>query len=251
MKVTWNSLFERIENDPLPHIGGFSPRLINSYFCGYEQARSFHNLPKIEGGLSLHQINRWFIDHAYKGPQGCASFCLLLTETESEALKLFFEFRRLAQKDKLSLETETEAVGAEDAWSMLDLLRSEAVRNRPAMYFGNEQWIQTLWAWWNGYVEAEREAGIENSADAAAFAGFDKWMGERYSFAHGANWGKIFEFLAMSNNASAFENFSDHLELFLEGGSPKEHTKRFQQFLDDAVAAALKEQDRINKKGRD
>lgn len=98
---------------------------------------------------------------------------------------------------------------------------------------------------WNGYLHAEKDAGISDSVDGSTFKAFEKWLWERYSFADGKSWGRLFEFLSLGVNEKALEDFYGHLELFLSGGSAKDHTKRFQQFLDEAVASALKEQNRI------
>lgn len=247
MEITWDALLERIKSDPPKHLGGFSPQLLGSYFFGYEHGLAFHSRPQIDGELSLYQLNEWFIRHICPGPQNYASICLLQMDSEEEALELFFEFRKLAKKDIAKLPAGSWKLNVESL-SVLGLIRSDAIQARPAMYFGSGAWTCHLWTMWNGYVEAEKDIGIENSRDATVFMEFSKWLDERYPFAEGKNWGKLFQFLALDVHATALENFYDHLELFLEGGAPQDHTKRFQAFLDEAVASVRKEQERHSRK---
>lgn len=126
MDVTWDALLSRIEANPVEHLGGYSPSLLYPYFAGYEHARRFHSLSEIIGDLSLYQFSRWFNDHAYAGPQGFASFCSLLTNTDDEALQLFFEFRRLARRDIKIVEQASREPENADA-SMLELIQSETM----------------------------------------------------------------------------------------------------------------------------
>ena len=237
MQITWDFLFERIKSDPIEHLGGYSPKLLLPYFSGYEHALAFHSQDGILGGVSPHQIGQWFINNVNGGPQNYASICLLVTDSEEQALELFFEFRQLVQKDIANLKPDTPTKTSQPT-SFLDMIQNpETLKKRPAMYLGNDQWTRHLWTMWKGYVDAEKDIGIEKSRDTTVFWEFSKWLDERYPFSLGKNWGKLFQFLALDVHANAQENFFDHLELFLSGGSPQDNTRRFQQFLDDAVAA--------------
>lgn len=242
LKITWEDLLERIREQPLEHLGGYSPTMFPTYFSGYSQALSVHDKPEIDGSYGLYDLNRWFVSNVYAGPQGCASYCRLLTDTDSKALDLFYEFRRIAKASDWKEENPVESFAADGSITILELIQSEALRKRPAMYFGNGEWLPGLWAMWNGYVWAEKDIGIENSNDSEVFRGFQDWLQERFPFAQGANFGKLFQFLALNIQDKAFENFFDHLELFLDGSPSDAHTKRFQSFLDEAVASALKHQ---------
>jgi hypothetical protein len=221
--------------------------LLTAYFSGYGQALQFHGHQEIQGAFGLSEFNRWFISNAYAGPQGWASYCLLLTNTDEEALDLFFEFRRLAKVSEWTDEDRFPPPTNAQKLSFLELIQSEPLRKRPAMYFGNADWIRAIWAMWNGYIWAEHDIGIEDSADGDAFRGFQDWLKQRFGFAQDANFGKLFEFLSLDIKEKALEKFFDHLEPFLNGSPPNARTKRFQSFLDDAVAAALKEQQRHSK----
>ena len=97
---------------------------------------------------------------------------------------------------------------------------------------------------WSGYVWAEKDIGVETTPDTEAFDGFQEWLNKRFEFAQGASWGKIFDFTALDVSDKALENFFDHLDLYLEGSLPDARTPKFQAFLDEAVAAALKEQEK-------
>lgn len=242
MKIDWNNLLDRINEAPTEHLGGFSPRLLYSYFLGYELGLAFHSKPPISGVFSLSDFNRWFYTSVYGGPQGWASCCLLLTNTEEKALELFFEFRRIAKETNWVNDDTHESVESELKLSALELIKSDALRMRPAMYFGNGEWLRGIWAVWNGYLWAEHDLDIASSVDREVFLGFQEWLRERHPFGQEANFGKLFEFLALDNNKDALENFYDHLELYLEGAKPDAHTKKFQAFLDEAVASVLKDQ---------
>lgn len=244
MKITWDDLLSRIESDPLEHLGASSPRLLWSYFFGYEHALSFHSHPDIEGEMGLGEFNRWFVANAYAGPQGWASYCELITNSSEKALELFYEFRRIAKDSNWKEDDPFAGRVRIKEVSFLELIRSDALNKRPAMYFGNSEWLSGLWAMWSGYVWAENDIGVTESVDRDTFVGFQGWLQQRFEFAQTANFGKLFDFLALDVKENALESFFDHLDLFLEGGQPDANTKRFQGFLDEAVAAALKEQER-------
>jgi hypothetical protein len=79
-------------------------------------------------------------------------------------------------------------------------------------------------------------------------AAFERWVWERFPFAEGKNWGKLFQFLALDVPANALELFFDNFDLFLEGGSPKDNTRRFQSLLDEAVKSVLADQKKISER---
>lgn len=242
MQVTWDKLLERIQEHPLEHLGGYSPRLLYQYFAGYSQALAVHNKPEIEEEWSLYRFNRWFVSNAYAGQQGWASYCRLLTETDEKALDLFFEFLRIAKASDWKEEDSSKWSAPDGSTTLLDLIQSETFKTKPALYFGNSGWLSGHWAMWNGYVWAERDIGVTSSKDSEVFEGFGTWLRERYKFAQDANFGKLFEFLALDHQLTALENFFDHLDLYLAGGTSDAHTPRFRSFLDDAIADALKHQ---------
>jgi hypothetical protein len=192
----------------------------------------------------MREFSRWFIAKAYAGPQGWASYCVLLTDNEEQALELFYEFRRIAKKSKWKDEDPFQPGTPDMHISVLDLIKTDVIRQRPAMYFGNSGWLSGFWALWSGYVWAESDMGIDTSPDRDAFTGFQDWLGRRFEFAQGANFGKLFDFLALDVQTKAWENFLDHLDLFFEGAPPDARTKRFQNLLDEAVTAALKDRNK-------
>ena len=243
MEITWDNLLERIKENPPEHVGGYSPAFLYHYFEGYSMGLAFHRKGEIEGEFGLYDFNQWFISNAYAGPQGWASYCLLLTATDDEALDLFFEFRRIAMASDWKVERPLPA-GTDKPISILELIQSDVLRKRPAMFFGNTDWVPGIWAMWNGYIWAEKDIGVSGSSDSDLFVGFQDWLRERFAFAQDANFGKVFQFLALDVQEKALENFFDHLELFIDGGAPDANTKRFQSFLDNAVASALKERER-------
>ncbi|MCO6509458.1 MAG: hypothetical protein J5I65_01580 [Aridibacter famidurans] len=239
MKVTWDSLLERIREEPLEHLGGFSPSLLIAYFNGYEHALIFHHDANIAGDFGLSDFRKWFATTAYSGPQGWARYCLLITKSEEQALDLFFEFWKIAKSGDWTNDSPKQPSRDQRRRSVLETVNSDVMREKPALYFGNDEWLRGIWAMWNGYIKAEQDIGIEGSLDQEVFVGFQNWLRQRYAFAQEANFGKLFDFLALDVSKKALEAFYDHLELFLEGAPHDANTKRFQTFLDEALASAL------------
>jgi hypothetical protein len=252
MQMTHEFLLERIREKPLEHLGGYSPFLIGAYFMGYDFARRFHRHPEIPALLSQYQFLEWFRTKAYAGPQGYAAFCILLTNTEEKALELFFEFRKIALRDKIdedSQRRQDSLSGDADprtALPLTEMILSEPFRNRPAMYLGNHDWISQIWTTCNGYVWAERDFGVAKSRDALTFERFQEWTEKRYPFSEGRPWGKLFDFLGMGSSERALEEFYDVFELFLEGESPDAQTGRCREWIAGCVA----EVEELQKKGK-
>ena len=244
MEVTHEFVFDRIARDPLSHLGGHSPDLLFCYIAGYDDARSFHNNTPVAGVLGLTEFVSWFRDNCYSGPQGLAGFCRLVTDTDESALELFFELRRMRLEQIRNLpppvqkEDSLKAVeeSFENPMSLTELVLSESMRTRTAMYVGNERWIQGIWAMWSGYIWAERDLGIKGSPDARNFDGFQKWIDARYPFAQGKNWGKVIQFLGVGSNERARNEFYDLFETFLEGGIPSDPSKGCREWIAGVLA---------------
>jgi len=137
VKITWDHLLERIREKPTEHLGGYSPSMLYPYFSGYSQALAVYEKPEIDGSYGLSDLSRWFISNAYAGPQGWASYCRLLTDSDPQALDLFYEFRGLAKASDCKDEDPVQPVARDGSQTILELIQSEAFRKRPAMYFGN------------------------------------------------------------------------------------------------------------------
>ena len=242
MEVNYELLFDRIKADPIAHLGSFSPSVIYPYFEGYKLARRKHGFGEISGRMSLFQFGRWFSDKVSSGSHNCSSICLLKTDTEEEALALFFEFHRIAIKE--FTESQAEEPGqqtTDEVKALAEWILHDSMRTRPVLYFGNTDWLRSMWALCSGYIWAEIDLGINGSEDQNIFTNFQTWLDKRYSFAEGANWGKLFTFLGMDSNQKAYGKFYDDFELFLEGGTPDSSTKRMQEWIEESIAA-IKEQ---------
>lgn len=241
MKITHEILFDRIQNDPITHLGGLSPELIDDYFFGYDLALSFHRRPPTIGRLSSFQMIRWFAENVYEGSQNVFGVCVLKTNSEEDALALYFEFRKLALKKFTDITPGRPLFGNANAetTSLLEMLKHEALRTRPAMYFANEHWLRSMWAFCNGYLWAEADMGIKNSKDRNTLNEFQAWLDKRYPFAEGANWGKLFTFLGLGSNKMALERFYDAFDSFLEGIASDAPTKACQGWIDACVADVL------------
>lgn len=252
MQITHEFLFERIRENPVEHLGGYSPKLIHPYFMGYGNALRFHERPQVSGRLGLSEFLDWFRDNCYGGREGYAAFCLLLTDSEEKALELLFEFREIRLKE-LDATTSFAGSGASglsvvsdhEPISLTSLTLHETMRTKTALYFGNDSWLRGMWAMWSGYIWAEKDIGIENSQDSQNFYNFQYWLDSRYKFTTSPNWGKLMEFLGMGVKENAREQFYDDFELFLEGAPPDGQTKRMKEW----IAACLADVKERQKKG--
>ena len=73
--ITHEFLFDRIHENPLEQLGGYSPANIHPYFAGYEHARSYHGWAEMNGQLSMSKFSEWFTETIYGGSQGFAAYC--------------------------------------------------------------------------------------------------------------------------------------------------------------------------------
>ncbi len=235
MDITYESLFERIRESPLEHIGGYSPQLIFSYFVGYEHGIRHYGKPAPKG-FGPHEQRLWSLQTPNANP---ASVSELMTDTDADAFDLFFAFYRRALDNPKEIQPGTVEYEKIDQ-TLTEFVLGESIRKRPAMYFGNEKWLPNLWAFCSGYLWAERDMGITDSADRQTFNGFQAWLDERYPFAKGRNWGKLMSYLGLGSSRQALDKFYDHFETFLEGTPPDGQTKQCREWI-QAVLENVKE----------
>lgn len=244
MEITHDTLFDRIRENPIEHLGGFSPNFVSPYFMGYEFALSFHRLTLIRGGLSHRSFLQWFGDKITGAPKGFAAYCHLLTNSDEKALELFFAFRSQCLSDPSREDVSHDAIdneeSAERPYSMTELALG-VMRKRPALYFG-QSCVRSLWAAWSGWVWAERDHGISESVDERNFVGFQAWIDKKYGFASRPSWGKVIDYLGMGNNEAAYSTFYDHFETFHSGVGPDEPTLECKQWIDYVVANVMERQ---------
>lgn len=223
--ANYESLLERIRELPKEHLGQRSVSKIHSYIIGYDFARQFWGLPPVQHCISHEHYRKWLESKVHLCRQNLESLCLLLTDDESEAFDLFFEFQDLMlnecksdfihQKD---LESENfNHANATKSRTLIDFfLDKDGIRKRPAMYFVNKH-ISGLWAMCSGFLWAERDLGIADSSDAMNLEMFQLWIDERYPIGKGRTWDKLFYFEALGSESQALEKFYEDFEMFLEG----------------------------------
>lgn len=241
MIVEYESVLYRIRENPIEHLGRRSVSEIYAYFIGYDEARRIYWQPELPRRISRERFKKWFDSKVHLCRQNMQSFCLLLTEDEREAFELYFELYDAALeecKDELSvIKQEQSSFGAdkrEKNGTLIEFLLKTPFRERPAMYFGNHRWINSLWAMCSGFLWAEKDLGIENSSDAINMELFQLWLDERYPIAKGRTWDRLFDFLALHYESGALNQFYEHLEMFLEGNSPDEPSKTIKEILKNA-----------------
>jgi hypothetical protein len=248
MIINYESVLYRIRENPNEHLGRRSVSDIESYFVGYELARSFWNQSEMSRRISRERFKKWFDSKVHLSRQNMASFCLLLAEDESQAFDLYFELYDAALEEckadlmisnqKPSLINFDESAKSK---TLISFLFEAPIREKTALYFGNHRWITGLWAMCNGFLWAEKDLGIDNSSDAINMELFQHWLDERYPIAKGRTWDRLFDFLALHYQANALKEFYEHLEMFLEGDSPDETSKTIEEIVKNALDDLNKE----------
>lgn len=199
----------------------------------------------VEHLIEREKFRAWQESKVHLCSQNLQSFCRLLTDTEEDGFELFFLLYDSALKDNGIVTPvapfESEKVDLESVakdGSLLAFIRDDVFKARPAMYFGNDNWIQSLWAMCNGYIQAEADMGISSSDDATKLRAFQSWVDERHPIGKGRTWGQLYAFLALDSDQRALDMMYGDLDMFLSGDSPSTPAK----WITEAVANALKEQ---------
>lgn len=224
MTAFYEALLFRVKDDPIGHLGRCDVRLLLPYRVGYDYARRDWGLRGVDYLIEREKFREWQESKVHLCSQNLQSFCRLITDTEEDAFELFFTLYETAFKENgiatpiAAFESErVDAVASSKTGSILSIITSSAFRTRPAMYFGNDNWIQSFWTMCNGYIRAEADLGIVDSDDAAKLMGFQTWIDERHPIGKGRNWGQLYAFLALDSEQGALDKMHEELEMFLAG----------------------------------
>ena len=168
-----------------------------------------------------------------------------MTDTEEDAFELFFLLYDSALKENgvatpiPAFESEkVDFKSSSKVGSVLSFITDNAFKARPALYFGNDTWIQSLWTMCNGYMHAEADMGISNSDDAERLRGFQAWVDERHPIGKGRSWGQLYAFLSLDYDQKALDMMYEDLEMFLSGDPPSTPAK----WISEVVENILKQQ---------
>jgi hypothetical protein len=247
----YESLLERIRQYPKEHLGQICVSRISSYVMGYDFARKVWGLPDVHRRLSRDKFREWQDSKFHLCRQNIQSLCILVSEDEKQAFDLFFEFHHMALAEcatDLVIKEDIDSkhfngVTATKTSTLIELiLNTEGIRKRPAMYFGNDK-LTGLWAMCNGFLWAEKDLGIIDSSDSVNLELFQTWLDERYPFAKGQTWDKLFYFEGLSDTGG-LQQFHENFEMFLEGKKSDAPAK----WIETAVEAMLKNQKEENEK---
>ena len=245
MTAFYEALLFRVTDDPIGHLGRCDVRLLYPYWIGYDYARRDWGLGGVEHLIEREKFREWQESKVHLCSQNLQSFCRLITGAEEDAFALFFALYESAFKEHgiptpiAAFESEKVDPGSvTKAGSMLSLVTDGAFKARPAMYFGNNNWIQSMWAMCNGYTQAEADLGILNSDDTVQLRDFQTWVDERHPIGKGRNWGNLYVFLSLDHNQTALDMMHEDLDMFLSGQSPATPAK----WITEAVENILKQQ---------
>ncbi|MGD9588966.1 MAG: hypothetical protein AB7V11_08680 [Pyrinomonadaceae bacterium] len=223
MKADYESILFRIREDPMARLGRIDVHLTASYMVGYESARVAWCQPPLPMRLNVDRLREWQESKVHLCRQNLQGFSRFATDTDEEALQLFFGLYESALNDcKLDLIDQNffiesvDASSVEQTTSLVEML-IEPIRTRPALYFGNRSWMASQWAFCNGYLEAEADMNIEASSDRKLMSKFQDWVVERYRVPKDRSWAKIYEFQSLDSNQGAFDLFFEDFELFQAG----------------------------------
>jgi len=230
------SLHARLRLDPVAHLGRKSVRLINSYELGYEMGRARWGHPPLKSELSGDDFQQWAEQKFHwTAEMGCRqnifSFALLFSVDEQSAFDTYFSLREAARRGLGS----DAAAAEEDCFQppkdgLLEFIRSEQFRSRPALYIGQPS-LDALWALCSGFVWAEKDLGVECSGAQLFTNGFQTWIEARFPFSKGVSWNRTLDFLALSDPGRAWSSFYDALDAFAAGCNPDALSKTGEQML--------------------
>jgi hypothetical protein len=102
-------------------------------------------------------------------------------------------------------------------------LLCESIRTHPAMYWGNQNHLIALAAFFNGRIEAEIELH-DSSQTRELLNGFQNWLSQRLPLSMKEPWYRALHFYALHSENSAYKGFWANIDLFRSGEPPNEKT---------------------------
>lgn len=222
---SYDRLWSRLRTDPINHLGRKSPCLIGPYEIGYELALQRWEKPPLKDPVNWAAMQNWAEHHfGWTADMGCrqnlVGFSMLTSIDEASAFDRFFELDNAARQELRAIP----APGQEhftytDDPRLVEFIRSERFRSRPGMFLGGPR-LDGLRAICNGYVWAERDLGVQGSAEQQMLTGFQHWMESRYPFAKACPWERTIDFLALHSNERAWAAFYDLFGMYCAGRNP-------------------------------
>lgn len=110
-----------------------------------------------------------------------------------------------------------------DSWACPDLFElvsnGGGLRERPAMYLGNDPSSEHIWSLFSGLMWACKDAGL--SGLGRTFMGdFQNWIEARFPFSRDIPWGRTLYFLSLGSASSSLRLFYEYFDFFRSGDAP-------------------------------
>ena len=224
----------RLRREPEAHLAQRDLLRVLPYELGYELARQRWHAPVLLERISRQRFQDWSENRfAWTREMGCrqnsVGFARLFAKDELAAFDFFFDLYDAAIREFGHAPQPPEEL-AEPPMPLLEFILGDPFRNRPGMYLGSPS-IDGLWAICSGYLWAERDLGITQSADSEAMRNFQAWVDARFAFARGQAWNRTLKFLALSSPKTSWDSFYDMFEIYQKGATPDSLSKTGEQML--------------------
>jgi hypothetical protein len=102
-------------------------------------------------------------------------------------------------------------------------LLCESIRAHPAMYWGNQNHLIALAAFFDGRIETETERH-GSSQTRELLNDFQKWLNERLPLSINKPWHRVLNFYAFGSVNVAYKEFWSYMDLFRSGEPPNKKT---------------------------
>lgn len=220
-----HTLYQRLQADPVAHLGRKSISLVSGYELGYDLALERWGRPSPLFRFDPQMFRSW-TERRFGWPEdefcrhGLKCFATLMSVDDASALDNYVQL--FAEASSQLEEVPPRPSAAEVAsQSLIEFLCFDRFRTRPAMWMGNGSSADHLWALCSGYCWAERDMNVGSSSDAQLMRKFQDWMAERYPFARGQPWNRVLNFLSLGSPQGSFDLFFEMFDMFRAGNRPE------------------------------
>lgn len=224
-------ILQEIKQSPVMYLDKPSITRLHSFLIGYLDARTRLGLD--QEGAGDEGFQKWVQERAKTNlSQSWAGIILSLCGSEESAFYRFFElFKEFLNQNNSSeiRKTENEEkfkdIKNDLRFRQFDIYNEllGSVKKRPGMYLGSGS-ITKLDMLLRGCSLARREVGVPPTKPEREFAGFQKWVEEKYGIKTGQSWSKIILFYSVDER-EALKKFFELFEEYLNWNKSSEADK--------------------------
>jgi hypothetical protein len=222
--INYDSLLERIKNNPEKHLDELCIDSFEIYIFGYNLACEANKINQINDPIDIELFEK-FIKEKYRlfnnFPFNVKKMSILniVCDSHEKAIIELINIRNEAiSKNLLNLNKKEDMLLLKNK-SFIEYLLDD-IKQRPGMFMGNNASAGTIWTLVQGYLWCEKDYFIQNSDVSRIFKGFQKWHEERYLFSINCPWFRVLNVFALHSKNWSIDFFYDNLILFLSGEKP-------------------------------